>query len=140
MIFQSAKKDHPFYLYSRKHGDLERDYNFFSISPTFYSQGNGNYRDINQNRRLDVIFNPKLRDYNLRHFVNLLQLDGYNPLSIKEVRYKLKSRKISFCKYGLSEVQDNKIYELLSNSFAPGDVLKFVQDNSVHLIISFENF
>lgn len=138
MIFQSEEKNHIFYLYSRKHGDLERDYNFFSISPTFYSQGNGNYRDMNQNRRLDVILNPKLKDYNLKHFVNLLQLDGYNPLSIKEVRYRLKDRKIDFCKYGLSKAQNKKIYELISKSFAPGDILKFVQDNSIQLDISFE--
>ena len=40
-----------FYVYSRKHGDLERDYNYFSMLPEFYSQGNGNFRDVNQNRR-----------------------------------------------------------------------------------------
>ena len=27
-----------FYVYSRKHGDLERDYNYFSMLPEFYSQ------------------------------------------------------------------------------------------------------
>lgn len=140
MIFQSEEENHIFYLYSRKHGDLERDYNFFSISPTFYSQGNGNYRDMNQNRRLDVILNPKLRDYNLKHFVNLLQLDGYNPLSIKEARYRLKDRKIDFCEYGLSKAQNKKIYERLSKPFAPGDILKFVQDNSIQPAVSFERF
>lgn len=43
-----------FYVYSRKHGDLERDYNYFSMLPEFYSQGNGNFRDVNQNRRCDT--------------------------------------------------------------------------------------
>ena len=28
----------PYYIYSRKHGDLERDYNFFSIEPNVLSQ------------------------------------------------------------------------------------------------------
>ncbi|MBC8384345.1 MAG: cellobiose phosphorylase, partial [Candidatus Cloacimonetes bacterium] len=29
------------HLYSRKHGDLERDYNDYRLNPTHYSQGNG---------------------------------------------------------------------------------------------------
>ena len=35
-----------YYVYSRKHGDLERDYNYFSMLPEFFSQGNGNFRDV----------------------------------------------------------------------------------------------
>jgi hypothetical protein len=52
--------DKPFvyHIYSRKHGDLERDYNAFYLAPEMYSQGNGNYRDVNQNRRCDVLLNP----------------------------------------------------------------------------------
>jgi len=52
---QTAEGPVSFNVYSRKHGDLERDYNFFMLSPTFLSQGNGNYRDVNQNRRNDVL-------------------------------------------------------------------------------------
>ena len=37
-----------YYIYSRKHGDLERDYNFFNLEPAYYSQGNGNFRDVLQ--------------------------------------------------------------------------------------------
>jgi len=50
------------YLYSRKHGDLERDYNKFQLQPNYFSQGNGNYRDTNQNRRNDIWFNPDIAD------------------------------------------------------------------------------
>jgi len=70
-------------LYSRKHGDLERDYNFFVLSPTFFSQGNGNYRDVNQNRRNDAWFNRDVGDTAIIKFLNLVQADGYNPLIIK---------------------------------------------------------
>ncbi|MCD8510639.1 MAG: hypothetical protein LRY73_12725 [Bacillus sp. (in: Bacteria)] len=56
ITFENEAQKKVYYLFSRKHGDLERDYNFFSLSPTYYSQGNGNYRDINQNRRCDVFF------------------------------------------------------------------------------------
>src|SRR5690606_10397971 len=43
-----------YHLFSRKHGDLERDYNFFSLEPGYFSQGNGNFRDVLQNRRNDL--------------------------------------------------------------------------------------
>ncbi len=43
---------HIMYVYSRKHGDLEREYNFFQVDATNYSQGNSNFRDVNQNRRI----------------------------------------------------------------------------------------
>ena len=49
---------HTFHLYSRKHGDLERDYNYFSLTQEPLSQGNGNFRDVWQNRRCDVSFAP----------------------------------------------------------------------------------
>ncbi|MBI5145380.1 MAG: hypothetical protein HZA27_04260, partial [Candidatus Omnitrophica bacterium] len=57
-----------FYLYLRKHGDLERDYNKFQIQPTYFSQGNGNYRDTNQNRRCDAWFHPEIKNENIINF------------------------------------------------------------------------
>ena len=80
---------HTFYVYSRKHGDLERDYNYFSMSPEFYSQGNGNYRDVNQNRRCDTFFSPIVMKSNIEMFYGLLQLDGYNPLKIEQMKYQI---------------------------------------------------
>lgn len=77
-----------FHVYSRKHGDLERDYNWFSMSPEFYSQGNGNFRDVNQNRRSDVFFSPFVGREILRDFFGLVQLDGYNPLSVERRSYE----------------------------------------------------
>ncbi len=89
------KKPLILYAYSRKHGDLERDYNRFLIEPTYFSQGDGNYRDVNQNRRNDVWFDPKVGDVNLKTFLNLIQLDGFNPLVIKGCRFYLKQSKES---------------------------------------------
>lgn len=70
---------HPF---TRKHGDLERDYNYFYLAPEPFSQGNGNFRDVNQNRRCDVSYSPFVEKDNVRTFCSLIQLDGYNPLQI----------------------------------------------------------
>jgi hypothetical protein len=80
------------YLYYRKHGDMERDYNNFKLMSTFYSQGNGNYRDINQNRRNDIFFNPTVGDDNIKRFYNLVQLDGFNPLVVLGSQLYIKSK------------------------------------------------
>jgi hypothetical protein len=80
------------YLYYRKHGDMERDYNDFKLLPTYFSQGNGNYRDINQNRRNDIFFNPEVKEDNIARFFNLVQLDGFNPLVVHGTQYLIRSR------------------------------------------------
>ncbi|NIL99174.1 MAG: hypothetical protein GTO62_19260, partial [Planctomycetales bacterium] len=63
-------------MYSRKHGDLERDYNDFFLAAEMYSQGNGSYRDVNQSRRCDVLLNPQVRDFDVLAFLGLIQADG----------------------------------------------------------------
>ncbi|WP_223703398.1 hypothetical protein [Sutcliffiella deserti] len=139
IVFENKEQKKVYYLFSRKHGDLERDYNFFSISPTYYSQGNGNYRDINQNRRCDVFFEPKVEDYNVQQFMNLLQLDGYNPLSVKGVRFQLTKTFFfeSFVQDGTSKEMLSKFFE---NSFTPGELKHFVKENNLELTTSFEQF
>ncbi len=49
-----------YHLYSRRHGDLERDYNFFSLAPEYYSSGSGNFRDVCQNRRMDSFIHKEV--------------------------------------------------------------------------------
>ncbi|MDR1692240.1 MAG: cellobiose phosphorylase [Oscillospiraceae bacterium] len=71
------------HLYSRKHGDPERDYNFFSLSAEYFSQGNGNFRDVCQNRRSDVFFCPEAGEVNIKTFFTLVQADGFNPLEVR---------------------------------------------------------
>lgn len=75
------------HLFSRRHGDAERDYNFFDLPPCPLSSGEGNYRDICQNRRNNLWFYPQTADAEIRMFVSLLQPDGYNPLSIRGYRW-----------------------------------------------------
>jgi hypothetical protein len=82
----------PFYVYYRKHGDMERDYNDFKLLPSYFSQGSGNYRDINQNRRNDLFFNPDVNSSNIQRFFNLIQLDGFNPLIVLPSKYFIASK------------------------------------------------
>ncbi len=75
------------HLYGRKHGDLERDYNDFLVADTPFSEGNGDFRDTLQNRRLDVFFDPAWDAKNIRYFFNLIQPDGYNPQALRNTRF-----------------------------------------------------
>lgn len=86
-----------YYAYSRVHGDMEREYNNFDILNEYFSQGNGNYRDVNQNRRSDIFFNRNIDDGIIHYFMNLIQIDGFNPLKVLGVRFVFESEKNRRC-------------------------------------------
>lgn len=113
-------KDKIFYVYSRKHGDLERDYNYFRMLPEFYTQGNGNFRDVNQNRRCDNFFSPFVGDENIRKFYTLIQLDGYNPLSIEKVTYLLNEDQAESIFDSFSQQQKEELMSFFEKPFTPG--------------------
>ncbi len=119
MFFRHEGKVKPFYLYSRKHGDPEREYNYFSLGREYYAQGNGNFRDVNQNRRCDVLFAPELGEENIHTFFDLIQADGYNPLVINASTYTLPEAERK--KYpGLTQI--------LSKPFTPGALAMAIED------------
>lgn len=89
----SIGEDTVYYAYSRVHGDMEREYNSFTVLNEYFSQGNGNYRDVNQNRRSDVFFNRAVGDDSIHFFMNLIQSDGFNPLVVLGVRFIFESEK-----------------------------------------------
>jgi hypothetical protein len=130
--------DQVYHIYSRKHGDPERDYNAFFLAAEYYSQGNGNYRDVNQNRRNDVWFNPRALDANIRLFMSLIQADGYNPLVVQGSKFSLAPDK----RAALLEkvVQPRQLEPLFSELFTPGQLLKHVQDFKVELRVSAQDF
>ena len=78
------------HFFSRKHGDLERDYNFFRTQAVHCSQGDGNFRDVCQNRRSEVLFHPEVGEFNLFSFAQLIQIDGYNPLELHPEVFRLR--------------------------------------------------
>ncbi len=130
-----------FYLYSRKHGDPERDYNRFQISPTYLSQGNGNYRDLNQNRRNEIWFNPKIKEKDLLSLFNLIQLDGFNPLVIKGSGFILQDTQKIRTKLGHLSKKEN-VNKILLNftgkKFSPGEIIHFIEDNQIKLTSSYD--
>ncbi len=124
--------DKIFYVYSRKHGDIERDYNFFSMLPEYFSQGNGNFRDVNQNRRSDVFFSPFVEDYNIKVFYNLLQLDGYNPLQVKQVTYTMDD--VDKVLQYVDAADKDKIAEFFKDEFSPGKMFTFINNKKIKLV------
>lgn len=109
-----------FHVYSRKHGDLERDYNYFRMLPEFYSQGNGNFRDVNQNRRCEPFFTPYVGANSIVKFYSLIQLDGYNPLAVEKVTYTVPEEKAQKIFEELPGRQKEELAEFLSKPFTPG--------------------
>jgi len=126
IVFKNKYKDLVYHVFSRRHGDLERDYNSFALSAEPYSQGNGNFRDVNQNRRCDIVFNPNVGDFNINMFMSLIQADGYNPLSVEGCYFTVDK---NFCE---SIAKDNKaLTEFLKSPFTPGSLSLFIEDNSI---------
>ena len=125
VLLDDGKDGIVYYLYSRKHGDLERDYNWFIVSPEYYSQGNGNYRDANQNRRNDVLFKSYVKEYDIRQFMNLVQIDGYNPLSVNGVTFKIDVDKKDLVINSILNKNDDRLKGYF-DKFTPGQIINYL--------------
>ena len=127
-----------FHLYFRKHGDLERDYNWFYLEDNFFSQGNGNYRDVNQNRRCDVHIYPDVQYFNVISFMNLIQLDGYNPLVLQGSSFQLKAEYLpQILDFTREKI---KVEDFFKQSFTPGKLVRYLKENKINLRLSVLNF
>jgi len=140
LVFGDGDHKKIYHVFSRKHGDPERDYNFFTLAPEFYSQGNGNFRDVNQNRRNDVFFVPDAGLFNVKMFMNLVQLDGYNPLSVLGTTFTVEqdvAEKI-IEKYVLSN--QDRLRAVLKGKFTPGTISMQILLNKIDLKTTEEAF
>ena len=127
-FFESEGKKTPFYMYSRKHGDPEREYNYFSLGGEYYAQGNGNFRDVNQNRRCSVLFAPETGGSDIHTFFDLIQSDGYNPLVITASTYTLPRESLDRFLEKLPENCRGQAAELLTKPFTPGTLAMALED------------
>lgn len=118
------------HVFSRKHGDMERDYNAFQVSATYYSQGNGNFRDVNQNRRNDLLFSPSVGTANVDMFFNLLQIDGYNPLVINPIKLRIPRDVLSRLELNVSEKCKADYQALVKEPVQAGQLYEFVKKYS----------
>ncbi|MBX3225789.1 MAG: hypothetical protein KIT84_30570 [Labilithrix sp.] len=126
LVFETEGARSAFYLYSRQNGDLERDYHFFTLEPSYLSQGNGHYRSVLQNRRTDVWFFPETEDANLQTFLNLIQLDGYNPLEVGVMSYRVVDPgAVDAClrRHVRSANDRRALSAWMARSFTPGELV-----------------
>ena len=121
-LSKTKNKTIPFYIFARQNGDLERDYHKLLLEPTFYSQGEGHYRSINQNRRCDSSFFPFIHDFNIKFYLSLIQLDGNNPLEITPVTFSVKKDKQlnEYLKALFDEPAVKTIKSAVHGCFTPG--------------------
>lgn len=145
LLFEGKQGPIVYHVYSRIHGDMEREYNDFYVEPAYYSHGNGNFRDVNQNRRSDVYFVKEAGLYNIKQFMDLLQLDGQNPLVIKGSRLSLSEADAREVLNGLGAGAGvgsgtEALLPLLTKSFTPGELLTATENLKLNLGISNEAF
>jgi len=135
-VFNKDTNKSVVHLFSRKHGDPERDYNFFSTAGEYYSQGNGNFRDVSQNRRNDVFFQKDIGNFNIKTFFDLIQIDGYNPLEVRPTTFLVKEEHKADADKLL---QDNikgeidKLQKIVNNSFTPGQISNCIARHHIEL-------
>jgi hypothetical protein len=141
LTFETKEGKSVFYLFSRKHGDLERDYNFFTLEPTYLSQGDGYYRDVNQNRRSDVWFFPEVEDANIITFMNLLQADGYNPQIVARTTYTADNSQ-QLRRWVRELVKDDSLYNelsaLITRPFTPGEFIMRLEEGTGRNVDDYE--
>lgn len=132
-----------FHTFSRIHGDLERDYNYFQIDACYYSMGPGAFRDVNQNRRCDTMQEPKVGAFNVKMFLSFVQADGYNPLTVESAYFYLpdamgnttSASALAIAAESASNEKDQEwIVKVLSwPAFRPGDVFIALDQKGVKL-------
>lgn len=140
LMVRDGEEPFIYHVYSRKHGDIERDYNFFTTEPEFFSCGNGNYRDVNQNRRNDVFFHPEVKDFNIKTFMNMLQIDGYNPLVLNGYKFEVKKNSNKFFLNTVANEHKEKVESFLIKPFTLGKLYKFIQNENIELTTIAEDF
>jgi hypothetical protein len=130
LTFKTLDGQVAYHVYSRKHGDLERDYNFFSIEPSYLSQGNGAFRDVLQNRRNDLYFHPEAGVTTIAQFMSLIQADGYNPLSVEGITFTFS---------GDASQYPASFSPLLKTEFTPGQLALAAEKHQLPILKTVEN-
>lgn len=139
LVLKGKEEPIIYHIYSRIHGDMEREYNHFFVEPAYFSHGNGSYRDVNQNRRNDIYFVPEAARFNIRQFMDLIQMDGHNPLTIKGSRLVIQKEDIDdILKYVLSNQKIVK--DVISKPFTPGELMTKIDHLYVDLTVSKDVF
>jgi hypothetical protein len=107
-----------------------------------------NFQDVIQNRRNDVIFNPKIGSFNVRSFLSFIQADAYEPLSVEgpiltitdlETCERIAARAVGEAD-GHRAQREAVAGILSSGTFRPGQIFLLIEELHVDLVISRQDF
>jgi len=124
VVVEGPRGPRVFHAFTRKHGDMERDYNAFQLAPTYFSQGNANFRDVNQNRRSENFVFLGVGASNIETFFNLIQIDGNNPLVVESEKFRLPEREWAFLTRDWPAGDTREMRRLLDQPYSPGDLME----------------
>ena len=124
VVIDGPRGPRVFHTFTRKHGDMERDYNVFEVAPTYWSQGNANFRDVNQNRRSENFIFPQVDASNIETFFGLIQLDGNNPLVIQAEKFLVPPDQLALLWQDWPAGNTPAWQSFLAQPFNPGQLLE----------------
>ena len=95
-----------------------------------------------QNRRNDVVFNPRVGAFNFNMFLSLIQADGYNPSSVEAVVFSIddpeECLRLATNAVGYADghrAQREGLASMLCNGeFRPGQLLEMIQQQNIFLM------
>lgn len=102
---------------------------------------------MSQNRRLDVLINPAVKDFNVRMFLSFIQADGFNVLTVAGTNFKVPPDSIATVIDALNLSNDSvpTMTKLLSKSFRIGQLFldlagkvtsSLSKDEMLHIIMT----
>ena len=106
------------------------------LEQSYWSQGPGNFRDVNQNRREDVKQLPAVHDYNVRNFLSFVAADGYNQLTVATSFFKIRDPVTIHdvaAKLAPPGPTNKAIVALLSKPFRPGTLFNDMKKAKIDL-------
>jgi hypothetical protein len=103
----------------------------------------GNYRDVAQNRRNDVLFFPRMASFDVQQFLSFIQPDGYEPLTVEGIVFRITDEKDAdmAAEKVTKDAQSAKVLgEVLKGGpFRPGQIFDLTERLQINLTDSLSN-
>ena len=101
-----------------------------------------------QNRRNDVIFNPRIGSFNVKMFLSFIQPDGYEPLSVEAIAFSIKDQNVcdQIAVEAVGHADGHRAQReaiagiLCSGPFRPGQLFLLMEEQNIYLMISQQEF
>lgn len=94
---------------------------------------------MNQNRRVDVLINPFVEDFNIRLFLSFIQADGFNPLTVAGTNFKVPASRVPLLINEMLIDNVPAMTKLLAKPFRIGSLLKDMKTNGITSFLTRED-